>query len=188
MLVYRVFPYLASAREREPGHPLYLHPGTAQGRLDNPQHYQVWYLALEASGAVGEALGNLREWGEDVFAYPGLPGSRRSLATYTLPDETPLLDLNNSRTLLERGLQPRQVVERNRAATQEWALRIFQERNGAGDPAWAGVIWWSVHAPHWRIVGYWGQTTPELLKVEELDLNHPAVIDAATTMNRLALS
>jgi hypothetical protein len=184
MLAYRVFPHCPIAAEGEPGHPLYLDRHSADGRLDNPRHYRVWYLALEQNGAIGETFGNLLTWMGGMFLFPQIKDSRRALATYILPDETPLFDLDDSRNLAKRGLRPTQIVSRNRAVTQSWALDIFREQNNGGARRWSGVQWWSLHYPQWRIIGYWGEADPELVKVEQLDLGHPAVKDAARTLQR----
>jgi hypothetical protein len=183
MLVYRVFPYLPQATSGEAGHAMHVH-AQGSGRLDNPSHYRIWYLALEQAGAIAEAFGDLDEWGSAMFDCPLITGSRRALATYLLSDYTPLLDLDDSRNLLTRGLRPTQVIERNRAATQSWALTVFNERNDRYEQVWQGVRWWSYHRPQWRIIGYWGETAPQLLVVEELDLTSPAVIDASTSLMR----
>jgi hypothetical protein len=183
MLVYRVFPYLEQARDGNAGHAMHVNsPGS--GRLDNPGHYRIWYLALEQAGAIAETFGDLDEWGAEMFEYGHIPGSRRAMATYFLDDGTRLLDLDDSRNLLSRGLRPTQVIERNRAATQDWALTIFDERNDRGDRIWQGVRWWSYYRPQWRILGYWGARLPELLGVEELSMLSPAVIDAAASLRR----
>ena len=181
MLLYRVFPYLDAAGEEEAGHPRYLHRPQGKGRLDNPDEYDCWYLSADPSGAVGEAFADFHTWIPDMFPVPFLPGGRRALGTYSLPDDTPLLDLDDARNLLERGLRPTQVIERNRAATQAWALKIFQETNPDGSRKWSGVRWWSYHRPHWGIVGLWG-VTPECVEVEALSLGHPAVVDAARAL------
>ncbi len=178
MLVYRVFPFLATADSGEPGHPDYLHPDQGKGRLDNPDRYRCWYVALEASGAVGEAFADLLHWREEMFPFPALAGSRRALGTYEIPDDTPLLDLDDARSLLDRGLRPTQVIERNRPATQAWALRAFEEIDHDGTARWSGVRWWSFHRPQWRVLGLWGQA-PRHIEVDRLDLEHPAVVDAA---------
>lgn len=181
MLAYRVFPYLPTAAAGSPGHPAYLPESRGLGRLDNPDHYRVWYLSLEQSGAVGEAFGDLRHWREEMFGFPELPGTRRALATYELPDEVAVLDLDDARSLLDRGLRPTQVVERNRAVTQAWALAIFREAAPGGGPRWVGVRWWSYHRPGWRILGVWG-SAPDCVRLEELNLDHPAVVDAARAL------
>jgi len=155
-----------------------------RGRLDNPGHYRIWYLAMEPAGAVAESFGDLDEWDPEMFKFPGIPGSRRVLATYLLSDDTPLLDLDDARNLYIRGLRPTQVIERNRAATQAWALSVYNERNDRGARIWHGIRWWSYHRPQWRIIGYWGDRAPQLLEVEELTLTSPAVTDAATSLKR----
>lgn len=181
MLVYRVFPYLASAGPDEPGDPGYLHTGQGKGRLDNPDRYRCWYVALDASGAVGEVFADLLKWREEMFPFPAIAGARRALGVYEIPDDTPLLDLDDARNLLDRGLRPTQVIERNRPATQAWALRAFEEADRDGTPKWSGVRWWSFHRPQWRVLGVWGRT-PQNVDVEDLDLEHPAIVDAARAL------
>jgi hypothetical protein len=183
VLAYRVFPHLSLAPSGAPGHPLHVHT-QGSGRLDNPRHYTIWYLALEPAGAVAETFGDLDQWESAMFEYRALPGCMRALATYHLDDDVPLLDLDDSRNLLVRGLRPTQVIERNRAATQAWALNVFNERNDRGERIWQGVRWWSYHRPQWRIVGYWGDDPPRLLGVEDLTLTNPAVVDAASSLRR----
>jgi RES domain-containing protein len=183
MLAYRVYPHLPGAPLGAPGHPLHL-GAAGHGRLDNPEHYRIWYLALEPTGAVAEAFGDLDQWDAEMFRFPSIPGSRRALATYLLDDDIPLLDLDDARNLYARGLRPTQVIERNRPATQAWALSVYNERNDRGGRTWQGIKWWSYHQPHWRIIGYWGDKTPNLLAVEELSLANPALTDAATALKR----
>ncbi len=184
MLAYRIFPYLPSARdEGAAGHPHYLHRPQGSSRLDNPGYYDVWYLAMDAAGAVGEVFGDISDWRDEMFEFPRLSGSRRAMGLYWFPDETPLLELDDARNLLIRGLRPTQVVERNRAATQSWALNIHGERNDRGQRMWSGVRWWSYHRPQWRTIGLWGHK-PECHDVWPLDMSHPAVVDAARALRR----
>jgi len=181
MLVYRVFPHLLQARYTEPGHPLHLH-AQGTGRLDNPGHYRIWYLALEPAGAVAEVFGDRDIWDSAMFEYKPIVGSRYALATYFLADDTPLLDLDDPRNLLTRGLRPTQVIERNRAATQSWALNVFNERNDSGARIWQGVRWWSYYRPQWRIIGYWGDDSPDMLNIDQLSLASPPAIDALASL------
>jgi RES domain len=183
MLAYRVYPHLPGASPGDPGHPLYMDAQGA-GRLDNPGHYRIWYLTLEPAGAVAEAFGDLDPWEARMFKTAKLPGSHMALATYILRDDLALLDLDDGRNLYLRGLRPTQVVERNRAASQAWALSVYNERNDRGARTWQGIKWWSYHRPHWRVVGYWGADSPYLLATEELSLASPAVADAATSLRR----
>jgi hypothetical protein len=182
MLVYRVFPHLPSAAPGAPGHACYLQPSRGTGRLDNPARYSVWYLSYDACGAIGEVFGNQQSWSDAMFAFPGVPGSRRALATFALRDDLPILDLDDAHTLLVRGLRPTQVVERNRSVTQAWALRVYDERDDRGQRMWQGVKWWSFQRPQWRLLGYWGSTPPAVVNVEPLDTKHYATVDAANTL------
>ena len=186
MLAYRVFPYIPGTADGLPGSPSYLHKPQGSGRLDNPAHYAVWYLASEESGAIGETFGDLPEWTDAMFIYPDLQGGRRALGTYHLPDDVPLLDLDDAKVLLQRGLRPTQVIERNRSATQKWALSIFDERGHQGVRLWAGVRWWSYRSPSWRILGVWG-ATPTCVHVANLTTTHPAIEDAATVLSKTLL-
>lgn len=184
MLLYRVFAHLPAATAGQPGHPEYLQPHQGKGRLDNPGEYLCWYMSAEQSGAVGEVFGDLLQWSNPMFAAPHLPGSARALGTYAIPDDTPLVDLDDAQALLDRGLRPTQVIERNRPVTQGWALKIFEERNVSdGTRRWDGVRWWSYHRPQWRIFGLWG-VNPRVAEVQDLALDHPAVIDAAHALGK----
>ena len=183
MLAYRVYPHLQGAPPGTAGHPQYL-GAQGSGRLDNHGHYRIWYLALEPAGAVAEIFGDLDQWDANMFHCPSIPGSRQTLATFHLDDDTHLLDLGDARNLHTRGLRPTQVIERNRAATQTWALNVYNERNDRGTRIWQGIKWSSYHQPQWRIIGYWGDNAPRPLSAEELTLTSPAVTDAASSLRR----
>ncbi|GAA3385429.1 RES domain-containing protein [Cryptosporangium minutisporangium] len=185
MLLYRVIPYVEEALPGSLGHPLCLTSRQGEGRLDNPAHYTVFYYALEPSGAVGETFGDVPEWTPSLFRSAGVRGSVWALATYMMADRVRLLELDSAPNLADRGLRPTQVIERNRSASQGWALKIYFERNHVGERLWDGVRWWSYHRPAWRIVGYWGSELPAVLKIEPLELDHPAVIDAAYELGRV---
>jgi len=183
VLLYRVFPYLAATGPGDPGHPGYLHGPQGKGRLDNPDEYACWYLSAEASGAVGEVFADLGRWGPEMFDVPFLAGGERALGVYEVPEGAPVLDLDDAKNLLDRGLRPTQVIERNRPATQAWALNIFQERDAGGSRRWKGVRWWSYHRPQWRIFGLW-DIAPANVTVEVLGLGHPAVLNAARALSK----
>lgn len=188
MLAYRVFPYKPSAQPGEIGHATYRHPVQGLGRIDNPHRYRAMYFAREPAGAIGETFGSRLLWDDDMFQVgnrdPALVGARRALAVFHLPDDLALLDLDHAYALHERGMRPTAVVERNRRATQAWALRIFEETAHDGNRRWSGVQWWSYHLPPWRIMGLW-DITPRLLNVEKLTPRHPAVVDAAGALSRV---
>lgn len=171
MLVYRVFPYLASASKGEAGHPLYVHPNQGSSRFDNPTLYLAWYMASEPSSAVGETFADLRRWSDAMFDFPALSGARRALATYSLPDDLPYVHLDDPQRLVELGVRPSQVVERNRPYTHGLAARIYNMGK------YNGIRWWSFHRPQWRVWCLW-DIDPAVEQVEELTLAHIAVKDA----------
>ena len=162
---------------------MYEHRPQRGGRIDHPDYY-VWYLASQPEAAVGEVFGNLAEWDDSMFEFPLIPGSRRSLGIYHLPDDLRLLDLDDPMVLAERSLRPTQIVIRNLSVSQSWGHRIWDERDPR-DPdshRWQAVAWWSFHRPTWTIIGSWRRPTLEV--VQDLDLKHPAVRDASSALHR----
>jgi hypothetical protein len=175
LLLYRVFPYLPSALEGEAGHPLYVHPNQGAGRFDNPALYLAWYVSSEPSSAVGEVFASLTHWSEAMFDFPLIPDSRRALATYRLQDDLPYVDLDDPQRLVELGVRPSQVVQRNRPYTQALAARIYAMAD------YNGIRWWSFHRPSWRVWCLW-EIVPSVETVDELTLDHPAVKEAAENL------
>jgi hypothetical protein len=85
--------------------------------------------------------------------------------------------------LVELGLRPTQIVTRNLAVTSEWAHRIWSQSSPAiDDRKWQAVQWWSFHRPTWTVVASWER--PKLVELERLNLDHPAVVAAAKSLNR----
>ena len=182
MLYFRVFPWLPDAKTRDkPGHPEHVPTGQGKGRIDNPEHYAVSYLAEEAAGAVAEAFGDLHEWTDGMFSFPGL-GARRALGVYELSGRHAVLDLDDAQHLLDRGLRPSEVVGRDRGVTQAWALSAWKEKRGPRR-RWAGVRWWSVRDPSWHVCGVWSGDL-RVVDIEVLALDHPAVVEAARILGR----
>ncbi|MFT4398408.1 RES family NAD+ phosphorylase [Gordonia lacunae] len=182
MLVYRVFPYLESAEPGEPGHPLYEHRPQRGGRIDHPDYY-VWYLARQSEAACGETFGNLARWTDDMFEFPALPGARKSLGTYKLPDDLRVCDLDDPTQLAELGLRPTQVISRNLAATATWGHKIWSQHSPAIEGRkWDAVQWWSFHRPQWTVLASW--VRPQFVDAVALDLAHPAIVDAAAALYR----
>ena len=179
-MLYRVFAHLPSARTAaENGHPLYVWPRQGRGRVDDPDGtYSVLYASDAPAGAVAERFGDFAAWPPEMFDGPvALPDSRLALATI---DAGParLLDLDDAAVLVELGLRPSEVVTRDRRVTQRWARRVHD----AG--RWAGVGWWSYRDPRWRSYGVWDRSALRVVAVEPLDLDHPAVRDAAEVLSR----
>lgn len=177
-------------RQSDPGHPLHV-PARLQGagRFDNPEHYAALYTATEPSGAVAEAFGSRHTWTAGMFTRPK-DELVRVLATLEAgAAETRLVDLDDCATLGRLGLKPSEVVRRNPAATRELALRLWREDH-AGI---AGIRWWSYFRPEWDLVMLWsGELSDdawfpdvEVVAVELLGLDHPAVREAAQALPRV---
>lgn len=184
MLVYRVFPYLNTAEPGEPGHPLYEHRPQRGGRIDHPDYY-VWYVSRNAEAACGEVFGNLSTWDDSMFEFPLIPGARRALGTFTLPDTLRILDLDDPAQLVRLNLRPTQVVTRNTSVTQAWGHKVWDERTpgDSGERQWDAVQWWSYHRPFWNVVASWQR--PVFSDVSLLDTGHPAIVDAASALSRI---
>ncbi len=118
-----------------------------------------------------------------MFDFPAVPGARKTLGVYELPDDLRICDLDDPHRLVELGLRPTQIVTRNLAVTSEWAHRIWSQRSPAiGDRKWQAVQWWSFHRPNWTVIASWER--PKLVELEHLKLNHPAVVASAKSLNR----
>ena len=180
MLLYRVFPWLASAPAGEGGHALYVPEPTAAGRADNPAYYRVIYLSSAAPGAVAETFGNLAIWTPRMFVRPDLPGSVRALATYDLSDDESVYDLDDPAALSALGMRPSQVVTRDRSVTQGWALRVFRQKR------WSGLRWWSYYDPRWYTYAVWKFGALRLVsgQLRALTIDDPAVVEAAEVLHR----
>lgn len=177
-ILYRVLPFHAKAAPDEPGGALYV-PSQGGGRLDNPELYAVLYLSDAAPGAIAEAFGRFPEWSPAIVAgSPGLPGSVRAIASYRLPDDAPLCDLDDPDVLRDLRLRPSDVVSRDYSRTRSWARRIYEQR------LWVGVRWWSYYDPRWASVGLWELKELTLQEVRPLRLNDPALIEASRTIVR----
>jgi hypothetical protein len=176
--LYRVLPWVAGAASGEAGHPLFV-PGLAAGRIDNPDHYLVLYLSDGAGGACTEAFDYRPVWDDGMLrGSPSLPGSVHALATYTLDPAVAVCDLDDAHRLVELELRPSNVVTRDRAVTREWALRIFREGR------WGGISWWSYFDPRWSSHGIWAVDGLTVEGVDELTIDHPALLEAAEVLNR----
>ena len=177
-VLYRVFPYVASTRPEAPGGALYI-PWQGSGRLDNPGTFSVLYLSDAASGAIAEAFGRFPEWTPAMFrGSPALPGSQRAIASYRLPDDAPICNLDDPTQLSKLGLRPSDVVSREYVRTRAWALQINEERR------WMGVRWWSYYDPRWTSFGIWDIDGIAVQAVNVLRLDAPAVLEAARTIAR----
>ena len=108
----------------------------------------------------------------------GAEGRAHAVATYELPDRASILDLDDADALKRLRLRPSDVVTRDRAVTQRWALAAYLERR------WIGVRWWSYYDPNWYSYALWDRRRLTLSGVEALSLDHPAVAEAAAVLQR----
>jgi hypothetical protein len=177
-VLYRVFPFVASALPDAPGGPLYV-PPQGSGRLDNPGAFSVLYLSDAASGAIAEAFGRFPEWTAAVLrGSPALPGSERAIATYRLPDEVPICNLDDPLQLSTLGLRPSDVVSRDYLRTRAWAFRIHRENR------WIGVRWWSYYDPQWSNIGLWDFRQLVVEDIRVLHLEDDAMAEASRIILR----
>lgn len=112
-----------------------------------------------------------------MFEFPHIPGSHKALGIYDLPDDLPYVDLDDPQRLVELGVRPSQVIERNRPYTQALALRIH------GEGRYNGIRWWSFHRPQWRMYCLW-EIDPSVVHVDPLTVDHIAVASAARTLGK----
>jgi len=176
VIAWRVAPIDPKARRGRPFHPLYVPAPSGRHRLDNPDLYAVLYASGEPAGAVAEAFASFARWGDYLLEHPR--GAHRRLVALDIPDDPALLDLDDARALVRRRLRPSQVVTRERAVTQAWARKVWEEG------AWAGVRWWSYHDPRWTTLGLWVARGISVAGLEDLSATHPAVLEASEVMLR----
>jgi hypothetical protein len=139
LILHRVFPRDPRAAPTEPGGPLFWPRGLqGYGRHDNPELYACFYASEVRVSPVAEALAPFRGAGKVVPGMLERGGRPLALAALELPDEVPLVDLDEPRTLVAEELRPSQVATRRRAVTQGQAARLFEKHARA-----AGLRWWS---------------------------------------------
>lgn len=181
--LYRAFTYSEGAAVDAPGGALYI-PPQGRGRVDNPNHYQVYYATRQPEAAVAEVLG-AREPGpieaDSLRGSPLVAGSIMALATVQIPSAERVCDLDDPKELIARNLRPSRVITREYRHSQHWALVIFRERRA---PQWIGVSWWSYYESSWTSVAVWKPSVLKILDVQPLALDHPAVREAARILKR----
>lgn len=139
MILWRLLPWRADARPTEPGGALWF-PRELQGggRHDNPDRYGCLYVAEDPLSTVMEALAPFRGTGvlsPAALVRAGLP---LSLARLTFSEEHRVIDLDEPSVLLDTNLRPSIVATNDRAVTQIYAARLFDENADA-----LGLRWWS---------------------------------------------
>ncbi|MCA0378088.1 MAG: RES family NAD+ phosphorylase [Actinobacteria bacterium] len=182
--LYRCYPRIPGARRGKPGHWSYVPSPQLHGRWDNADLFDSWYFSRSAMGAVAESFYNKQRWIPEVFLTPA--GHARALAVFEYDDNKPLLDLDDAAVLAELGVRPSQIVVQDLTTTQELARRIFARASQDH----AGISWWSSQLPSENSVLLWGADSQppqglRLVGIEQLSVDHPAVIDAASRLFRV---
>lgn len=147
------------------------------GRIDDPASYTVLYAATTRPAAIGASLARYPVWSPVLATVPRLPRAVRAVAALSIEGGA-VLDLDQPRTLGDRGMRPSTVVTRDRDVTQAWARAIFAEGSCAG------VSWWAELDSRWAIVGIWDLRSARVTNVRPLRMDDPDVVEAARRLGR----
>jgi hypothetical protein len=175
--LYRAFPWDTNAAADQPGGAFFC-PTSEQGRFDNHKIYRGLYLSRSAQGAVGERFGGYARWRPALFT--DRQGRRFSLATYELPDEIAIADLDSVDMLVAQDIKRvTQVATEDRSVTQPIAARIF------ASSTYVGLAWWSMLHADWSNVLLWSRSGLSLVdEPDPLSIGHRAVVTAAAQLPR----
>ncbi|MFB7860192.1 hypothetical protein [Rhodococcus qingshengii] len=103
---------------------------------------------------------------------------------FGLPHDLRILDLDDPAQFVRVGLRPTQIVTRNLAVMQGRTHRIWSEKAPhRSDHTWQAVSWWSFRRLQRPVLG--SLLRPELVRVEPLDMDNPAISDSAKSLNRV---
>ena len=180
MILHRVFPRDPRVAPDEPGGALFWPRGLqGHGRHDSRELYTCIYASEVEVSPVAEALAPFRGAAELLPEMLDRGGRPLALATLELPDDAPLVDLDEPRTLAAEGLRPSEVATRARKRTQAQAARLFEAH-----PRAAGLRWWSSLESLWINVTLFDRAEPlvELVGVAPLSLEAEPVREAAAAL------
>lgn len=171
------------------GHPLYVHrPGQGAGRFDLPEYYLGLYVARQPQAAVGEVFQNLATWPESEITRGRIvDGATFVRSLISLDIDTEFIDLDDPAQLNEMGWRPSDVVNKDRAKTQELALDQWLRRDTHGK---GGFSWWSSCRPAWTVAMAWADPNSPVypdITIQDVDPIHPAhpsVVTAADALRR----
>jgi hypothetical protein len=176
VILFRCFAWDASVAAPARGGPLWF-PRMLQGegRHDNPGLYGCLYTAVEPTSAAVEQLASLAGTfleAADLYRH----GERLALAALDLPDEAPLVDLDDPEVLAREDLRPSRVATNRRSITQAAAADLFKAHTEA-----LGVRWWSTFESLWANVTLFDRAEPALdvADVHRLDVGDDVVVEAA---------
>lgn len=176
-MLYRVTRVHPAASAREFGGALHV-PRAKQGRgrHDNPDLYGVLYASRSPISAVAERIIRFRGAVLDDADLRHPDGSFDTLLAIDVERVAPIVDLDEPREMVRRGLRPSTVATRARTPTQELAHAIYDE----GGP---GFAWWSTIEASWSNVTLFaeraGSSVRVAMKPTPLTVDHPAVAEAA---------
>jgi hypothetical protein len=180
LILHRVFPRDPRAAPGEPGGSLFWPRGLqGYGRHDNPELYACFYASEARVSPVAEALAPFRGSGEVVPGMLERGGRPLALAALELPDEVPLVDLDEPSMLAAEELRPSQVATRRRSLTQGQAARLFEKHERV-----AGLRWWSSLESLWINVTLFDRAEPVMAagEVETLTPDSEPVREAASLL------
>jgi len=170
--LYRVIPYDASAAPTQRGGVLFV-PAGGSNRIDNPDLYDVLYLAGTPEAAMAETFGRIPLWTPETFVHGS--GRRYALTTIEAPDSIALFALDDVDALKSIGItKPRSVVMRDRGKTQALARAIFETGR------YAGASWWSYYGPDLTVMGRWDRDGVSAIETPENLTVVSAVVKAAS--------
>jgi hypothetical protein len=158
VILWRVLPWDPSAQPAAPGGALWFpRPFQGTARHDAPARYGCLYVTEAAVSAVAEALAPFRGTGDLRPELLERAGRALALAELELSGGASLLDLDDPAVLTAEALRPSTVATTRRAATQAYAVRLFDDHPGAD-----GLRWWSTLEAGWLNVTLFDRAVPRL--------------------------
>lgn len=179
MVVWRVFPWDASAPAGTVFSGQYVPPQSGQGRFDLPLGGtgSAWYFAGSPEHAVGEKIQDLRNrLLPDEFLFER--GRRLALCAVEYDDALGVADLCDPGELVKRRIAPDRLAYRDREVTRSIVREMRRD-----DPDLAGFRWWSALFGEWHTTVLFSDRFPDgslsFGDPEPLDLGSPSVVAAA---------
>jgi hypothetical protein len=157
VILYRCFAWNERARPDRPDGALWFpRPYQGDGRHDNTDLYGCLYLSERPLSCIVEQLARFRgqRLSASLLRRRNLP---LALAELELPDDAPLVDLDDPAVLRRERLRPSSVATRAREVTQPQARALHEAH-----PAAAGLRWWSTFESLWANVTLFDRARPAL--------------------------
>jgi hypothetical protein len=157
VILYRCFAWNERARPDRPDGALWFpRPYQGDGRHDNADLYGCLYLSERPLSCIVEQLARFRgqRLSASLLRRRNLP---LALAGVELPDDAPLVDLDDPAVLRRERLRPSSVATRAREVTQPQARALHEAH-----PAAAGLRWWSTFESLWANVTLFDRARPAL--------------------------